>query len=490
MILPDGWFTEENIKEYRRLVSEIPDGGTLCELGVWQGRSLCSVADLILKKKIKVIAVDTFKGTDAEGDAHKFAKQNDLYKVFQANVERFGLDVMTYEMTTHEASKCIQQDIDLLFIDAGHTYEDVKEDIEDWLPLVKGTIAGHDYSPNWPGVIKAVDEHFKPRVVSDIWSRKMVSILAYISTKNRYDSTLPLAMTAIAMQTVKPERFILFDDNDSPRDLRDSETYQYIFKLFEEKGISWEVMWSAKKGQHHNHEYANTLDHDLCWRVDDDEIPEATCLENLLKEMGPKVGAVAGLVIQPQLSSEGNLQWYKWDGESKKVEDLYSSFLYRPNVAHYDLRLSPVAHREETMFTKMLKDKGYDLVVTPKAITWHFRASGGIRSGQGAEMFDHDEDVYKATLDFQKTGKKLVVNNGGIGDNYMMLQAIKLPPKCVVATTYPEVYKDVDVEIISIAEAMKICDVEHHNIYAWCAHKKWKGTLIEAYKKLYEDINI
>jgi hypothetical protein len=66
MNLPEGWFSPEDIKEYRRLVSRIPVGGTLCELGVWKGRSLCSVADIIKARDIHVYAVDTFEGTTNE----------------------------------------------------------------------------------------------------------------------------------------------------------------------------------------------------------------------------------------------------------------------------------------------------------------------------------------------------------------------------------------------------------------------------------------
>lgn len=50
---------------------------------------------------------------------------------------------------------------DLIFIDAQHTYNAVKEDIEAWLPRIKnnGLFTGHDYDhPLFPGVKKAVDE--------------------------------------------------------------------------------------------------------------------------------------------------------------------------------------------------------------------------------------------------------------------------------------------------------------------------------------------
>ena len=47
--------------------------------------------------------------------------------------------------------------IDLLFIDGGHDYEQVKADIEAWSYKVIGKIAFHDYG-SWPGVTQAVDE--------------------------------------------------------------------------------------------------------------------------------------------------------------------------------------------------------------------------------------------------------------------------------------------------------------------------------------------
>lgn len=57
------------------------------------------------------------------------------------------------------------ESLDWVYIDAGHTYEDVKADLAAWIPKVRigGIIAGHDYfDGNWDGVEfgvkKAVDE--------------------------------------------------------------------------------------------------------------------------------------------------------------------------------------------------------------------------------------------------------------------------------------------------------------------------------------------
>lgn len=52
---------------------------------------------------------------------------------------------------------------DVIYIDARHKYESVKQDIEVYFSKVKqgGFFCGHDYNPEqnkWPGVIRAVDE--------------------------------------------------------------------------------------------------------------------------------------------------------------------------------------------------------------------------------------------------------------------------------------------------------------------------------------------
>ena len=47
--------------------------------------------------------------------------------------------------------------VDFLFIDGDHDYEQVKADIKAWLDKVVGKIAFHDYG-SWPGVTQAVDE--------------------------------------------------------------------------------------------------------------------------------------------------------------------------------------------------------------------------------------------------------------------------------------------------------------------------------------------
>lgn len=80
-------------------------------------------------------------------------------------------------MSTNDAAHLVPDGwADFVFIDAGHSYQAVREDIRDWLPKVKpgGWFGGHDYHPSHPGVIDAVREAFGDRVEFEdgwIWSR-------------------------------------------------------------------------------------------------------------------------------------------------------------------------------------------------------------------------------------------------------------------------------------------------------------------------------
>lgn len=175
--LPRGWFLPEDIEEYRRLVEEVPSGGTIGELGCYKGRSLCSVADIIKRKGLCVIVVDNFVGVGL-----KPLPPAELKKIFEDNMKRFGLKiVLIHDSAENAAKSCDDKIFDLLFIDANHSYDSVKRDLENWEPKVRGVIAGHDYASH-EGVSKAVDERYGNVTVGGslqgsryggIWSRRL-----------------------------------------------------------------------------------------------------------------------------------------------------------------------------------------------------------------------------------------------------------------------------------------------------------------------------
>lgn len=173
--LPDGWFSLIDIREYRRIAELLPNNGTIIELGTWKGRSICSIAEQIKKKNLSIILVDTFQGTPGEA-AHQNAKNENLQEVLVSSLKKYGVydRAKILAMTTDEASKLVKDKADLIFIDADHSYESVKQDIKNWRPKVRkgGILAGHDYT--WPGPRKAALETFTDlTIANNMWSIKL-----------------------------------------------------------------------------------------------------------------------------------------------------------------------------------------------------------------------------------------------------------------------------------------------------------------------------
>tara|TARA_R110002126_G_scaffold43843_2_gene125603 strand:+ start:1950 stop:2924 length:975 start_codon:yes stop_codon:yes gene_type:complete len=320
-------------------------------------------------------------------------------------------------------------------------------------------------------------------------------VLCSVATRGRYFTTLPLVLSAIINQTKPVDKLIIFDDNDEPQDMRNEMIYSYFFRMLDSKKIEWEWQFAEKKGQHYIHQRANTMGYDWVWRVDDDAIPEPNVLENLYfhTTYNLNTGAVGGSILTPpsnfdtslstgkieHIGIEPNIQW-EIIKNSKKVEHLHCSFLYRAGVYDYNLGLSRVAHREETLFTYGLHQKGYDIHVVPNAVTWHIKnPGGGIRSETKAEMYDHDEQIFRNFIRFND--KTIVVLNCGMGDHLVFTHVLPYINNPVVFTCYPEI-----VSGRSIAEAQELFgNIDQWSIYKKMDQWKWQDSIEGAFRKLY-----
>jgi len=320
-------------------------------------------------------------------------------------------------------------------------------------------------------------------------------VLCSVATRGRYFTTLPLVLSAIINQTKPVDKLIIFDDNDEPKDMRNEMIYSYFFRMLDSKKIPWEWLYAEKKGQHYIHQRANTMGFDWVWRVDDDAIPEPNVLENLYfhTTYNLNTGAVGGSILTPpsnfdtllstgkieHISIEPNIQWEKIKN-SKKVEHLHCSFLYRAGVYDYNLGLSRVAHREETLFTYGLHQKGYDIHVVPNAVTWHMKnPGGGIRSETKAEMFEHDEQIFRNFIRFND--KTIVVLNCGMGDHLVFTHVLPYIDNPVVFTCYPEIIPG-----RSIAEAKELFgSIDQWSIYKKMDQWRWQDSIEGAFRKLY-----
>lgn len=172
----EGWFNME--EQYLELLDATPDGGTFVELGCYKGKSTSFIGVEIHKQKrdINFFAVDSFQGATNSTDVNEqkaYEGVTEIELAYAINISEVGNKVKTIKSLSHEASQYFDDNsVDVIFIDAGHSYEAVKKDIDCWLPKMKpnGIMAGHDYTA-WDGVNKAVDEKFGKihKVENDCW---------------------------------------------------------------------------------------------------------------------------------------------------------------------------------------------------------------------------------------------------------------------------------------------------------------------------------
>jgi hypothetical protein len=150
----EGWMSH---LELLWLYERAKEMDTIAELGSYQGRStfaLCSGC------KGQVFAIDNFSMTgEMPGGRFSSGRQS-----LDKNVGHFN------NLTVLEGKSAeFTRPVDMVFIDADHEYESVRDDIKAWLPNAKKLICGHDW--DWEGVRKAVLESMgKPdEIIDSIW---------------------------------------------------------------------------------------------------------------------------------------------------------------------------------------------------------------------------------------------------------------------------------------------------------------------------------
>jgi predicted O-methyltransferase YrrM len=169
---------------YFEMVSRAPPtGARFVEIGVFCGRSTLYMANTIQRsgKPIAFDAIDRFSGFSLAGFEQALGRMSpehaEIAKIarefwpdrLEGIVEHFlrqaGLaGIVRVRKGNGQAWAPSYEDgsLDFVFIDADHSYKATKELILAYLPkmAVGGTIAGHDFSSEWPGVMKAVNEIF------------------------------------------------------------------------------------------------------------------------------------------------------------------------------------------------------------------------------------------------------------------------------------------------------------------------------------------
>ena len=136
------------------------------EVGTKEGRT----TEHILKEcpTVKVIGIDPWCAMPDQGgvDCGEDYKEWDFKAIeedFWTRVEPWKSRLTFLRRTSKAATHSVEDDSqDLIFLDAAHDYESVMEDIELWMPKVRGggILAGHDFQHSFPTVMDAVADSF------------------------------------------------------------------------------------------------------------------------------------------------------------------------------------------------------------------------------------------------------------------------------------------------------------------------------------------
>jgi len=196
-----GWLGYGNKEELKRVMDN-PNVNIICELGTWYGKS----ADFMMNYRDDklLICVDLWSNNDIK-NGNQVIKYNDkygsildnypLYETFLGNLWEFKKRIIPLKMDTKKALRKIKKMgivPDAIYIDANHTYKDVKSEIELSLSLFPDVILlGDDI--NWKGVKRAVIEcaniygfhviknrncwRFMKKVTNDILENKNIKII-------------------------------------------------------------------------------------------------------------------------------------------------------------------------------------------------------------------------------------------------------------------------------------------------------------------------
>ena len=133
--------------------------GPIVEIGTLFGRTATHMA-LFTAPEQKIITVDTYTWNPwhLSRETHHFLTSQILFYLVQTGrVEQLKMDKNHFYATYRGPAPS------LVFLDAIHTYEETKKDIQ-WAKSVGAhLIAGHDYSDRFPGVQQVVHEFGGPK---------------------------------------------------------------------------------------------------------------------------------------------------------------------------------------------------------------------------------------------------------------------------------------------------------------------------------------
>jgi len=177
------------------IVARLPQEFTFMEIGVFRGQILALVSLLAERhgKKVRRIGITPLDTSDGHWESDYEADIIRLHDVFNIKDD---YELIRLDSTNPNAIKLASQNPpDVLYIDGGHTYEVVKSDLTNYLPILKvgGTLVIDDcnnaipmpwgYFQGIQSVSLAVDEVLPREGSTEYWKHELNLVHNRVLTK-------------------------------------------------------------------------------------------------------------------------------------------------------------------------------------------------------------------------------------------------------------------------------------------------------------------
>jgi hypothetical protein len=168
----EGLSDDDILQWYHAVIPQLRPDAALVEIGVWRGRSLLFAAELLAalgRTSSRILGVDPYRYPPVDGDPEcctvSYLEAVTGLLAHASDLEMAHLHVLPVRST--EAARIFKPaSVDLVMLDGDHSFAAVVRDIIDWRPRIRpgGVLGGHDYAPDRPGVMRAVDRLVGPGV--------------------------------------------------------------------------------------------------------------------------------------------------------------------------------------------------------------------------------------------------------------------------------------------------------------------------------------
>ena len=147
---PISWFTRPSTKFLLKYYKNTSITGA--EIGVDYGLNAKTILKILNLKKLYLIDPYIQKLDNVSGD--------ERFNSAKKYLSKYNEKIIFIRKTSEDAINDIPSNLDFIYIDGLHDYENIKKDIELYYPKVKsgGILGGHDFWGNEIGVCKAVLE--------------------------------------------------------------------------------------------------------------------------------------------------------------------------------------------------------------------------------------------------------------------------------------------------------------------------------------------